>query len=177
MKKLVTLASVCAFCLVLAVSAQETQTQTLYGQITSGIGEDSKSLTMKTLDDKTQTMTLTNIKVKNSKGQACKLSDLEKGYRIECVCTKTDTANTYNCSEIRQGRIAKGEITNINEANSTIKMTENDKEITMILRPITRFRNNGEVAKLSDLKKGQQCECECVLSTENTYNCYEVRWK
>lgn len=108
MKKLAICALAVALCVVgiaklsQAVAGDE-QKQTIKGTITS-ISEDSKSmkLTDKNDSDKTYTMNLsktTKVKIDNEPG---KLSDLKKNDRIECVCTKTETANTYDCSEIRR---------------------------------------------------------------------------
>lgn len=88
------------------VAAQgEQQKQSIKGTISS-IAEDSKSmkLTDSTDSDKTYTMNLSKTTKVIIDSEPGKLSDLKKNDRVECICTKTEARNTYNCSEIRRNK-------------------------------------------------------------------------
>ncbi len=81
------------------------KSQTIKATLTS-IAEDQK--TMKCTDtadsDKSYTMNLTKSTKVIIDSENGKLTDLKKGDRLQCICTKTETANTFNCSEIRRNK-------------------------------------------------------------------------
>jgi len=86
-------------------AADDTPSTKIKCQINS-IAEDSKSMkcTESKEGGKTMTMNLTDKTKVIIDGENGKLSDLKKGDKVECTCSKTETADTYNCSEIKRNK-------------------------------------------------------------------------
>jgi hypothetical protein len=109
MKKFVAPLSLMALALMLVFGlralADDSPSTKIKCQINS-IAEDSKSMKCQESKEggKNLTMNLSDKTKVIIDGENGKISDLKKGDKIECTCTKTETANTYNCSEIRRNK-------------------------------------------------------------------------
>lgn len=102
MRKASVLVVAIALALVLGGVMAGEQSQSIKGTIKS-IADDSKSLKLEE-KGKQLTMQLSPSTKVRIDGQAGKLSDLKQGDQVECIARKTETPNTYQCSEIRRDK-------------------------------------------------------------------------
>lgn len=107
MRKIATMVTLCLVAVAMVgmmVAAQDRQDSQNIKCTLNSIAEDSKTMKVTDASDQSLTMNLSKTTKVQIDGEAGKLTDLKKGDRLQCICQKTETANTYNCSEIRRNK-------------------------------------------------------------------------